>query len=140
MKTRDFYIIGFGVLMAFDTLMQVSVKLASSHSGAFVMNSTWFVTVLHTPWLYGAIVGYLGAFVVWMTLLKRAPVGPAFAASHMGMIPVLAISVSYFGEHLHGIQVLGVVCIVLGIAALSLSEAKNEAKSDEAKHKDHYAA
>jgi multidrug transporter EmrE-like cation transporter len=136
MKTRDFYIIGFAVLMAFDTLMQVSVKLASSQSGAFVMNSAWFVSVLHTPWLYGAIVGYLGAFVVWMTLLKRAPIGPAFAASHMGMIPVLAISVSYFNEHLHAMQVVGVVCIVLGIAALSLSEAKNEVKSDEVKRAD----
>ena len=134
MKTRDFYIIGFGVLMAFDTLMQVSVKLASSHSGAFAMNSAWFAAVLHTPWLYGAFVGYLGAFVVWMTLLKRAPIGSAYAASHMALIPVLAISVSYFGEHLHGMQVLGVICIVLGIAALSLSEAKKEAKGSEEKH------
>ncbi len=138
MKTRDFYLIGFGVLMAFDTLMQVSVKLASSHSGAFVMNANWFATVLHTPWLYSAIAGYLGAFVVWMTLLKRAPIGPAFAASHMGMIPVLAISVHYLGERLHAMQVLGVVCIVLGIIALSLSEARHEANKqailDEVKH------
>jgi drug/metabolite transporter (DMT)-like permease len=57
-------------------------------------------------------------------LLKRAPVGPAFAASHLGLVAVLAISVAYFGEHLSVMQVVGALCIVLGIVFLSLSEAK----------------
>jgi drug/metabolite transporter (DMT)-like permease len=130
MKTRDFYVIGFGVLLVFDTLMQVSVKLASKQAGAFAMKLEWLLNVLHNPWLYGAAAGYLGAFVVWMTLLKRAPIGPAFAASHMNLIPVLAISVIYFGEHLSAMQVIGVLCITLGIVALSLSEAKNEVKHE----------
>ncbi len=126
MKTRDFYVIGFGVLLMFDTLMQVSVKLASKQAGAFSMQLEWLLNVLHNPWLYGAATGYLGAFVVWMTLLKRVPIGSAYAASHMGLIPVLAISVVYFGEHLSAMQVLGVLCITLGIVALSLSEAEYE--------------
>ncbi len=126
MKTRDFYVIGFGVLLMFDTLMQVSVKLASKQAGAFSMQLEWLLNVLHNPWLYGAATGYLGTFVVWMTLLKRVPIGSAYAASHMGLIPVLAISVVYFGEHLSAMQVLGVLCITLGIVALSLSEAKYE--------------
>jgi drug/metabolite transporter (DMT)-like permease len=130
MKTRDFYILGFGVLLVSDTLMQVSVKLASAQAGAFAMKPEWLWTVLQNPWLYGAAAGYLGAFVVWMTLLKRAPIGPAFAASHMGLIPVLAISVIYFGEHLSAMQVVGVLCITLGIAALSISEARNEVRSE----------
>ena len=124
MRMRDFYAIGFGMLIVFDTLTQVSFKLASKHAGEFVMKSEWLFTILHNPWLYGAIAGYLGAFGVWMTLLKHAPIGPAFAASHMELIPVLAISVIYFGEHLGVMQIVGVLCIVLGILFLSLSEAK----------------
>jgi drug/metabolite transporter (DMT)-like permease len=59
-----------------------------------------------------------------MTLLKHAPVGPAFAASHLGLIPVLLISATYFGEKLTIMQLLGAVSIMIGIVFLSLSEAK----------------
>jgi drug/metabolite transporter (DMT)-like permease len=124
MKRLYFYLIGFGILIAFDTLTQVSIKLASSQAGQFVMNSEWLFTVLQNPWLYAAVLGYFGAFVAWMTLLKHAPVGPAFAASHLGLIPVLLISASYFGERLTNMQILGALSIMVGIVFLSLSEAK----------------
>jgi drug/metabolite transporter (DMT)-like permease len=124
MKKVYFYLIGFGILIAFDTLTQVSIKLASTQAGEFSMNLNWVKVVLHNRWLYAAVVGYLGAFVAWMTLLKHAPVGPAFAASHLGLIPVLLISSIFFGERLTNMQLLGAVSIVVGIVFLSLSEAK----------------
>jgi drug/metabolite transporter (DMT)-like permease len=124
MKKRYFYAIGFGALMLFDTLTQVSIKLASSHAGEFVMKPAWLLAVSHNPWVYGAVAGYIGAFVAWMTLLKHAPVGPAFAASHLEVVPVLAIAVVFFGERLSLMQVVGALCILLGIVFLSLSEAK----------------
>lgn len=124
MKKLYFYAIGFSILIFFDTLTQISIKLASAQAGAFAMNAQWLLTVLHNPWLYAAVLGYLGAFGAWMTLLKHAPVGPAFAASHLGLIPVLLISASYFGEKLSHMQILGAVCIMVGIVFLSLSEAK----------------
>ena len=124
MKKHHFYAIGFSALMLFDTLTQVSFKLASSHVGAFVMEPEWVFAISHSPWLYGAVAGYIGAFIAWMTLLKHAPVGPAFAASHLGLIAVLIISVTYFGERLAWMQVAGALCIVLGVVFLSLSEAK----------------
>ncbi len=125
MKNKLFYIIGFGVLMMFDTLTQISFKLASGHVGKFVMQPDWFVSVFQKPWIYGAVVGYLGGFVAWMTLLKHAPVGPAFAASHLEIVLVLLISQIYFGEKLGSMQILGAVCIVAGIVFLSLSESKS---------------
>jgi drug/metabolite transporter (DMT)-like permease len=72
-------------------------------------------------------VGYLGAFVAWMTLLKHAPVGPSFAASHLDVVTVLIISVVYLGEKLTAMEVLGAICIIAGIVCLSLSK---ENKSD----------
>ncbi|MDI1362175.1 EamA family transporter [Methylotenera sp.] len=124
MKKLYFYAIGFAILIAFDTLTQVSIKLASVQAGAFVMSVDWLLVVLYNPWLYAAVLGYIGAFFAWMTLLKHAPVGPAFAASHLGLIPVLLISASYFGEKLTTMQLLGAVSIMVGIVFLSLSEAK----------------
>jgi drug/metabolite transporter (DMT)-like permease len=119
-----FYVLGFGALMLFDTWTQVSFKLASRQTGGFVMTLAWLTAAVSSPWIYGAVAGYLGAFVTWMTLLKRAPVGPAFAASHLEVVTVLAVSVLYFGEHLAPLQIVGGVCIVLGIIFLSMSESK----------------
>lgn len=124
MKTRYFYLIGFGALMLFDTLTQVSFKLASSQAGEFIPKIEWLLVVLHNPWIYVAAIGYIGSFIAWMTLLKRAPVGPAFAASHLAIVFVLVISVAYFGEHLTVMQVVGALSIILGIVFLSLSEAR----------------
>lgn len=124
MRKRDFYAIGFGVLIFFDTLTHVAIKLSSGHAGAFEFSLPWIMQILHSPWLYCAILGYLGAFVSWMTLLKHAPMGPAFAASHLGMVAVLAVSVGIFGEHLTALQLVGACCIVIGIIFLSISEAR----------------
>lgn len=125
MSTVRFYVIGFGALMMFDTLTQVSFKLASTHAGAFEMTSLWLWEVFFNPWIYGAIAGYIGAFITWMTLLKHAPIGPAFAASHLEVVTVLIISVLFFGERLSAMQVLGGLFIVAGIICLSKSEAEH---------------
>ena len=125
MSTARFYVLGFGALMLFDTWTQVSFKLASHQTGEFAMTLEWLKAAVLSPWIYGAVAGYLGAFVTWMTLLKHAPVGPAFAASHLEVVTVLIVSVLYFGEHLAPLQIIGGLCIVLGIIFLSLSESKH---------------
>jgi drug/metabolite transporter (DMT)-like permease len=125
MSMKRFYLLGFGILMFFDTITQVSFKMASTHAGEFTLTSAWIIQAFHTYWIFGSIIGYLGAFITWMTLLKHAPVGPAFAASHLEVVSVLAISVIYFGEHLSFMQLAGGLSIVAGIVCLSLSEAEH---------------
>ena len=113
--------------MAFDTLAQVSFKLAANHAMPLAFGAAWMLRVFTAPWIYGAIVGYVGAFFSWLTLLKRAPIGPAFAASHLEVISVLAISVLYFDERLSWPQLLGSVLIVAGIVCLARSETTEHA-------------
>jgi drug/metabolite transporter (DMT)-like permease len=126
MKKHHFYLIGFSALMLFDTMTQTSFKLASIQSGSFDLTEHWFNLVFSEPWIYVAMIGYLGAFICWMTLLKHAPVGPAFAATHMEVVLVLIVSAFYFHEHLSMAQVIGALLIVFGIAFLSLSEEKQD--------------
>jgi drug/metabolite transporter (DMT)-like permease len=125
MSSKRFYIIGFSALMLFDTLTQVSFKMASTHAGEFALTLEWLIQVFHNFWIFGAVFGYIGAFITWMTLLKHAPVGPAFAASHLEVVTVLAISFVFFGEHLTVAQLLGAASIVAGIICLSLSESEH---------------
>jgi drug/metabolite transporter (DMT)-like permease len=125
MTSRDRVILfGFLGLMLIDTWTQISFKLASRQTGEFIFNAIWFRAAIVSPWIYAAIAGYLGAFVTWMTLLEHAPVGPAFAASHLEVVTVLIISVPLFGERLSAAKLAGAACIVTGIILLSLSESK----------------
>ncbi len=125
MKKR-FYIVGFLVLMAFDTLAQISFKTAGMHALPLEMSPAWLGRVFGQPWIYGAFVGYIGAFFTWMTLLKHAPIGPAFAASHLEIVSVLALSVWLFNETIGWPQVVGGLLIVAGIGCLAVSETADD--------------
>lgn len=122
MAMKRFYAIGFLVLMAFDTLAQISFKAAGEHALPLEFSAAWLARVFGHPWIYGAFVGYVGAFFSWMTLLKHAPIGPAFAASHLEIVTVLLVSVWLFGETIGWPQVVGGLFIVAGIVCLALSE------------------
>ena len=60
---KRFYIIGFLILMSFDTLSQISFKYASTQALPLELSPDWLMRLFLNPWLYGAIAGYLGAFV-----------------------------------------------------------------------------
>ena len=120
-RTR-FYLVGFLVLMGFDSLAQISFKYAGAHALPLEFTPAWLLRVFGQPWIYGAFVGYIGAFFTWMTLLQHAPIGPAFAASHLEIVSVLLLSVWLFHEHIGWPQVLGGLVILAGIACLAVSE------------------
>jgi drug/metabolite transporter (DMT)-like permease len=126
-RTGRFYLIGFGLLMGFDTLAQLCFKWAGLHAGALTFDGPWLLRVFGEPWIYGSVLGYVGAFFTWMTLLTRAPVGPAFAASHLEVVSVLILSAVLFGEHLSVLQWLGSVAIVAGIVCLAVGESDGAA-------------
>ena len=51
---RRFYLIGFALLMAFDTLTQISFKLAGNHALPVEANLAWLLRLFGEPWVYGA--------------------------------------------------------------------------------------
>lgn len=119
---RRFYLLGFMALIFFDTLAQVSFKSASQHAGDLQLNLEWLVRVFGHVWIYGAFLGYIGAFFTWMTLLKYAPVGPAFAASHLEIISVTLVSIWLFDEALTIPKIIGGTLILLGVLCLAHDE------------------
>lgn len=119
---KRLYLPGFALLMAFDTLAQISFKIAGTHAFPPQASLDWLLRLLAQPWLYGALIGYVGAFFTWMSLLKHAPIGPAFAASHLEVVSVLLLSALLFGERLGAMQASGAVAIVAGIVCLAVGE------------------
>ncbi|WP_329741034.1 DMT family transporter [Dyella sp. A6] len=132
MKRGSFYLIGFLLLMAFDTLGAVSFKFAGMHALPVQANTAWLLRLFDKPWVYGAVLGYIGAFFTWMTLLKHAPIGPAFAASHLEVVSVMLLSVWLFGDQLTVPRVLGALAILAGIVCLGFAESREHPADDAA--------
>ncbi len=127
MSRAKFYLFGFFALIVFDTFSQICFKMAALQGEPFMIEVEWLTRVFQTPWVYGAILGYLGAFIIWMTLLRHVPVGPAFAASHLEVVGVIVISAPLFGEVLSNSQMFGALLVVAGVVCLAQSETKSHA-------------
>ncbi len=119
---KRFYLLGFAVLMAFDTFNFVCFKIAGNHALPVEANLAWLLRVFGEPWVYGAVFGYIGAFFTWMSLLKHAPIGPAFAASHLEVVSVMLLSIWLFHEPMTATKLIGALAILAGIVCLGLAE------------------
>ena len=69
-----------------------------------------------------------------MTLLRYAPIGPAFAATHLDIVTVLVVSVMWLGETLSRPQIVGAALILTGITVLAVT--KNEEPERRLHHED----
>lgn len=125
-----FYAIGFTILVLFDTLVQLSFKYAGDHAFPPEANWAWIVRVFGHPWIYVAVIGYVGNFFTWMTLLKHAPIGPAFAVTHLEVVSVMLFSVWLFHEPLTAPRIIGALAIVAGIICLAFAESGAHPEGD----------
>jgi drug/metabolite transporter (DMT)-like permease len=115
---KKFYIVGFLMVLLFDTITHVSFKYAAMNAGEAALQVEWLARVVHQPWLYAALLSYFGAFLTYLTLLRLAPVGPAFAVTQLAVVTVLIYSVVFLGEHLSVCQIAGSMLIMFGICLL----------------------
>jgi drug/metabolite transporter (DMT)-like permease len=120
-----FFIVGYLMLLFFDTLAQVAFKLGAVHCAPVQLALDWGLKVLHEPWVYVAIACFIGAFATYMIILKHAPIGPAFAASHLDVVTVLLVSVTWLHEQVSPMQILGSLLIAAGVAVLGIEGSKN---------------
>lgn len=122
---RSSMLIGFLLLVAIDTFVQIGFKLAGNDTLPVTLDLPWLERVAREPWVVGVLLGYGAAFVVYMTLIKHAPIGPAFAASHMEIVTVTLFSVLVFGDTLTLWQAVGCCAIVTGVVVLAATEGRS---------------
>lgn len=119
---RSTMLLGFLLLIAVDTFVQIGFKFAGENALPVTLDLPWLQRVVGEPWLLGVVAGYGAAFVIYMTLIKHAPIGPAFAASHMEIVTVTLFSVIFLGDRLSTWQALGCCAIVSGVIMLAVTE------------------
>lgn len=121
MRTK--ILIGFLLLIAVDTFVQIGFKFAGNNTLPATLDLPWLERVVREPWVLAVLVGYGAAFVLYMTLIKHAPIGPAFAASHMEIVTVTLFSYWYLGDSITLVQAIGCCTIVAGVLVLAATEA-----------------
>ena len=115
-------LLAWGVLLACETLCQISLKLAGRATGAFDFSAAAFAHALTVPWLWLGIGCYVGAFAAWMTILRESTLSAAFTTSALVFVAVMCSSLLVFGEHIGWLQLLGSSVIVCGILLLGADE------------------
>jgi drug/metabolite transporter (DMT)-like permease len=103
------------LLLTCETICQISLKMAGMATGPFDFSPTAFVRALSTPWLWVAIACYVGAFLSWLTILRRSTLSAAFATSAIVFVAVMCSSWLVFGERVGMLQLVGSSIILIGI-------------------------
>lgn len=88
----------------------IFTKLASQHS------------FLSLPYIlfFGCVIATLGLYaVLWQKVLTFMPLNKAFLCKSICIVFTLAISYGLFGEHITRNNILGAICIILGLVVLS---------------------
>jgi drug/metabolite transporter (DMT)-like permease len=122
---RSTMLMGFLLLVAIDTFVQIGFKLAGNNTLPVTLDLPWLERVAREPWVLGVLLGYGAAFLTYMTLIKHAPIGSAFAASHMEIVTVTLFSVLVFGDTLTLWQAVGCCAIVAGVFVLAATEGRS---------------
>lgn len=121
------YLIGFAALMLFETLGQLGFKFVAERTAPVMLDGPFFARLLSEPWAGILVLAFVATFTTYMALLRDAPVGPLFAASHLDIVAVAIISLPLFGERLTAIQLVGCGSIVAGVLVLAVAEGATSA-------------
>jgi drug/metabolite transporter (DMT)-like permease len=115
-------LLGFVLLVAIDSFVQIALKFTSEHALPITFDLAWLQRIVMEPWLLAVVLGAGSAFLTYMTLIRYAAIGPAFAASHLDIVAVTLFSVYVLGDTLTPLQIAGCSCIVLGVLVLACTE------------------
>jgi drug/metabolite transporter (DMT)-like permease len=113
---------GFVLLITIDTFVQVAFKFAGESALPVSFDVAWLLRLIQEPWLFAALAGAGAAFLTYMTLIRYAPIGPAFAATHLDIVTVSLFSVFFLGSTMTPVQILGCCAIIFGVLVLACTE------------------
>ncbi len=112
----------WALLIATESAGQLFTKVAGDQLGQMDFNWQWLTQVARNPGILAAIASYLGAFFVWMLILRRSSLSLAFPLSSLVFVAVLLGAWLGLGEHISVLHWVGVAVIVAGIALLAEGE------------------
>ena len=107
---------GFVTLLAAGQLLfkQAAVSApALDRAGALI-------ALAANPWLWGALVLYVAATVLWIAILQKTPLSVAYPAVALGFVVVPLAGALFFREPYSANTLLGTALIVVGVYVSAL--------------------
>lgn len=111
-------LVPWAILLAIETLGQVSLKTAGMQIGAFELDRSSILAAVSTPWLWVGLACYLSEFFVWMMILEKSTLSAAFPTSAIVFVAIMIASWAVFGDRMGWEKILGSAIIVAGILLL----------------------
>ena len=112
----------WALLIALESAGQIATKVGGDQLGQMDFSLQWLQAVLLNPGVWMAVACYIGAFFVWMLILRRSSLSLAFPLSSLVFVGVLLGSWLGLGEHISALHWAGVAVIIAGIALLADGE------------------
>jgi drug/metabolite transporter (DMT)-like permease len=115
-------IVLWALLIGFESAGQIATKVGGDQLGQMDFSLQWLLAVATNPGVWLAIACYIGAFFVWMLILRRSSLSLAFPLSSLVFVGVLLGSWLGLGEQISVLHWVGVAVIMGGIALLAEGE------------------
>ena len=116
--SRTTVISSWMVLLALGALCQIALKYAGLDTGPFDFTPRAFGAAAASPWLWTAVLCYLGEFVAWMVILRHSSLSSAFPTGAIVLIVLMIASKVLFDEPVGWPKALGSAMIVAGVLLL----------------------
>ena len=109
------------------TLLEILLSLASTLgisvgqilfrvSAQRIDPQRWIASTLGNPWLWAGLVVYAGATVLWLQVLRSAPLSRVYPLIALAFIVVPLLDALLLGETLRPQSLIGGAIIVVGVA------------------------
>jgi len=115
-------IVLWALLIACESGGQIATKVGGDQLGQTDFSLQWLHAVLLNPGVWVAVACYIGAFFVWMLILRRSTLSLAFPLSSLVFVAVLLASWLGLNEQISLLHWIGVAVIIGGIALLAEGE------------------
>lgn len=110
------------ILTLIQTLLyaggQVMLKLAMNDLPKFSWTRRYLKELFSDWWLLGCGACFSIATILWLYILKNAPLSQAYPLSSMSYIFAIIAAIFIFSEQVPAIRWVGVVLIVIGCALI----------------------
>ena len=112
----------WALLIGFESAGQIASKVGGDQLGQMDFTLQWLLAVADNPGVWVAIACYIGAFFVWMLILRRSSLSLAFPLSSLVFVGVLLGSWLGLGEQISVLHWVGVAVIMGGVSLLAEGE------------------